>query len=127
MSLARGSSARLKYAYPALRTCTIRALMLARCASATSFSTCAGDFIPLWNASTQSARYWDGPYTIGLGDGVGVGMMVGVEAAFWPVHENDMRITAPATTARLMFYAPTEARSTWFRPVVEIVPGNSRF
>src|SRR5712692_8488364 len=85
MSAARGSSERLKYASPALRTWTISALRLARWASATSFSTCAGDFMPSWNASTHSARYCGGPNTIGLGDGVGVG---GAEAA-WSVHAQD--------------------------------------
>src|SRR5256885_2130066 len=60
MSVARGSIEWLKYASPRLRTWTINVLRFARLASATSFSTCPGDFMPWWNASTQSARYCDG-------------------------------------------------------------------
>src|ERR1700737_5445638 len=71
MSSARGSSDRLKYASPRLRTCTRSALRFARCASATSFSTWARDLIPSLNPSTHIARYWFGPYTMGLGDGDG--------------------------------------------------------
>src|SRR5260370_27901937 len=92
ISVARGSSEILKYASPALRTWTIRALRLARCASATSLSTCAGDFMPLWKASTHIARYWGGANPIGLGDGVGVG---GAEAA-WSVHAQNRTMSAIA-------------------------------
>src|ERR1700737_2872723 len=70
MSSARGSSDRLKYASPRLRTCTRSALRFARCASATSFSTWARDLMPSLNASTHIARYWGVPYTIGV-SGVG--------------------------------------------------------
>src|SRR5467141_1966214 len=97
MSVARGSSERLKYASPALRTWTISALRLARWASATSFSTCAGDLMPSWKASTHSARYCGGPYTTGLGDGLGLGDGVAVVA--WPMHAQK-RMTSAIAAAR---------------------------
>src|SRR5207302_4176040 len=76
MSFARGSSERLKYASPDLQTWTSNVLRLARRASATSFSTWAGDLIPSWNASTQRARYSGSPSAIGAGDGEGVAATV---------------------------------------------------
>src|SRR5229473_6023461 len=96
ISVARGSSEILKYASPALRTWTIRALRLARCASATSFSTCAGDFMPSWNASTHIARYCGGPNAIGLGAGLGLAR---AEVVAWSEHAHD-RMTSAIALAR---------------------------
>src|SRR6266851_1896541 len=99
MSLARGSSERLKYASPALRTWTISALRLARWASATSFSTCAGDLRPSWKASTHSARYCGGPYAIGLGDGLG---LAGAAVVAGSEHAHNRTISAIALACRLL-------------------------
>src|SRR5260370_21932890 len=71
MSNARGSSDRLKSESPRLRTCTRSAFRFARRASATSFSTWALDLMASLNPSTHIARYWGGPYTMGLGVGEG--------------------------------------------------------
>src|SRR6185503_8776936 len=99
------------------------AFRLARWASATSYSTCAGDFIPSWKASTHSARYCGAPYTTGLGVGAG-------EAALglaWATGGADpVPLLQPASTAtttsrtanRLRTYVL--ANRTWLRPTVSI-------
>src|SRR5207245_3443570 len=114
MSVARGSSDLLKYASPDLRTCTISAFRLARCASATSFSTCAGDLMPSWKASTHSARYCGVPDTTGLGDGLGLGVDVAVVA--WPVHEQDRMTSAiAAVRSRLICERRAHDFGRWLR------------
>ena len=39
---------------------------------------------------------------MGLGEGAGLGLMVGVAAVFCAMHETEARISAPATAARLI-------------------------
>jgi len=78
---------------------------LSRCASATNFSIWVRDFIPSWNASTQSARYCGWPNTTGLGEGLGEIATAGVGGAelsvvVHPISDATRRIAPRASPAR---------------------------